>query len=242
MQPRDVPVIQINTETEEVLAGLFGPGGFAYQRPDSDAPGDRYRLWEVPGASHVSNDLDSSAITLQRSLAELEGIPVSALAPVGCTHMQFVNGPSAGVPGVVDPNTYPFSDVANAAFADLTRWVDDGVPPPHAPRIEVSSTGAIVRDSFGNALGGLRTPFVDVPTATYTPADTVAHTTAFSGFCILYGYNTPFSRTALASLYKNHGQYVALVAQESNRLVREGFWLRPDAQEVIKQAAQADVP
>jgi hypothetical protein len=57
-----------------------------------------------------------------------------------------------------------------------------------------------------------------------------------------FGYNTPFSQTTLESLYRNHGQYVALVAQESNRLVREGFWLRPDAQEVIKQAAQADVP
>lgn len=242
MQPRDVPVIQINTETEEALAGLSGPGGFAYRRPDSDAPGDRYRLWEVPGASHVSNDLDNSAITLQRSLAELEGIPVSALAPVGCTHMQFVNGPSAGVPGVIDPDTYPFSNVANAAFADLTRWAGDGVPPPRAPRIGISSTGSIARDSFGNALGGLRTPFVDIPAATYTSTDTVAHTTAFSGFCILYGYNTPFSRSTLESLYRNHGQYVALVARESNRLVREGLWLRPDAQEVIKQAAQADVP
>lgn len=242
MQPRDVPVIQINTETEEALAGLAGPAGFAYRRPDSDAPGDRYRLWEVSGASHVSNDLGSSAITLQRNLAELEGIPVSELAPTGCSHQQSVSGPSVGLPGVVDPNTFPFSDVANAAFADLTRWVDDGVPPPHAPTIEVSGTGAIVRDSSGNALGGLRTPFVDVPTATYTPTDTVAQTTAFSAFCVLYGYNTPFSQTVLKSLYKTHGQYVAQVTQESNRLVREGFWLKPDAQQVIEQAARADVP
>ncbi len=241
MQPRDVPVIQINTETEEALAGLFGTG-LAYRRPDSDAPGDRYRLWEVPGASHVSNDLDSSPITLQRSLAELEGIPPAALPPVGCTHMQFVNGPSVGVPGVVDPNTYPFSDVANAAFADLTRWVDDRVPPPRAPRIDVSSTGAIERDSFGNALGGLRTPFVDVPTATYTPADTVAHPSAFSGFCVLFGYNTPFSESTLRSLYRSHRQYVARVARESHRLVREGFWLRQDADQVIRRAARADVP
>jgi hypothetical protein len=220
----------------------LGPAGLAYRRPDSDALGDRYRLWEVPGASHVSNDLGDSAITLQRSLAELEGIPVSELAPVGCTHQQFVPGPSVGIPGVVDPNSYPFSNVANAAFADLTKWVDDGVPPPHAPTIEVTTTGSVVRDSFGNALGGVRTPFVDVPTATYTPIDTVAHPTAFSGFCILYGYNTPFGQRTLESLYKNHGQYVSRVAQESNRLVREGLWLRPDAQEVIKQAAQSDVP
>jgi hypothetical protein len=242
MQPRDVPVIQINTETEEALAGLAGPAGLAYRRPDSNAPGDRYRLWEVPGASHVSNDLDLPVITLQRSLAELQGIPVSDIAPVGCTHQQFVNGPSVGVPGVVDPNTYPFSYVANAAFADLTRWVDDGVAPPHAPRIDTSSSGAIMRDRFGNALGGLRTPFLDVPTATYTPFDTVAHPTVFSGFCVLYGYNTPFSQSTLKSLYQTHGQYVSRVAEEANRLVQEGFWLKPDAEQAIRQAALADVP
>jgi hypothetical protein len=241
MQPRDVPVIQINTETEEALAGAV-PGGLGYRRPDSDAPGDRYRLWEVPGASHVSNDLHLPVITLQANLAELQGIPVSQLAPVGCTHQQFVNGPSVGIPGVVDPNPYPFSNVANAAFADLTKWVDDGTPPPHAPTIDVNSAGLVVRDSFGNALGGLRTPFVDVPTASYTPFDTVSHTTTFSPFCILYGYSTPFSQTALQSLYRTHGQYVSRVAKESHQLVREGFWLKPDAQEVIRQAAQADVP
>jgi hypothetical protein len=57
-----------------------------------------------------------------------------------------------------------------------------------------------------------------------------------------YGYKTPFNHATLKSLYRNHGQYVAGVAEESNRLVREGFWLRPDAQEVIKQAEQADIP
>lgn len=241
MQPRDVPVIHINTETEEALAGVF-PGGLGYRRPDSDAPGDQYRLWEVPGASHVSNDLHTPVITLQRSLAELQGIPVSSLAPVGCTHQQFINGPSTGVPGVIDPNPYPFSDVANAAFADLTRWVDEGVPPPHAPRIEVTSTGSIFRDGFGNALGGVRTPFVDVPTATYAPTDTISHTTQFSGFCVLYGYSTPFGQSMLESLYRSHGRYVSQVVRESRRLVREGFWLRPDAQEVIEEAAHADVP
>jgi hypothetical protein len=181
-------------------------------------------------------------ITLQRSLAELQGIPVSELAPVGCTHQQFINGPSVGIPGVVDPTTYPFGYVVNAAFADLTKWVDDGVPPPHAARIDTSSSGAIVRDSFGNALGGLRTPFLDVPTATYTPIDTVAHPTTFSGFCILYGYNTPFGQSTLKSLYRRHGHYVSRVAREANQLVREGFWLKRDAQQVIRQAAHADVP
>lgn len=91
-------------------------------------------------------------------------------------------------------------------------------------------------------LGGLRTPFLDVPTATYVPIDTVAHTTLFSGFCILDGYNVPFDDAALDGLYRNHGDYVKQVAQESERLVRDRLWLKPDAQGVVTAAAHAQVP
>lgn len=242
MQPRDVPVIHVNTETEEALELAFF-GALPYRRPDGDTPTDRYRLWEVPGASHVSNDLDVPVITLQASLAELLGIPVADLPPVGCTHQQFILGPSTGVPGVVDPNTYPFSNVVNAAFVDLANWVDFNTPPPHADRIALTSTTppTIARDSFGNALGGVRTPFVDVPMATYFPTDTVAHVTTFSGFCVLYGYNVPFSDATLDSLYRNHGDYVSQVAGESNRLTRQGFWLAPDANAVKQQAAHSGI-
>jgi hypothetical protein len=240
MQPRDSPVIQINTETEEVLSGV--PAGLAYRRPDSDAGNDRYRLWEVPGASHISNDLNVSPITEQRDLAELARIPLAALSSAGCTHQQSVNGPWLGVLGAVDPNTYPFSNVANAAFADLTKWVDDGISPPRAARIEMTSAGTVARDRFGNALGGLRTPFLDVPTATFSPSDSVANDTQLSGLCALLGYDTPFAHARLHSLYPNHAAYVARVARESSDLVRQGFWLGSDALQVVQQAAQADVP
>ncbi len=244
MQPRDVPVIHINTETE-IAIGVLLPNGLAYRRDDSDAPDDRYRLWEVPGSSHVSNDHQDDVLTLSRSLAELLGIPIADLPPIGCTHQQFVAGPAIGVPGVIDPNPFPFSNVENAAFADLTDWIGrKHTPPPHADRIQVTSTTppTIGRDALGNALGGVRTPFLDVPTARYVPTDTVAHVTPFSGFCILFGYSMPFSEDTLLSLYRSHGDYVSQVAAESSRLVREGFWLRPDAVHVMHQAAQSDVP
>jgi hypothetical protein len=241
MQPRDSPVIQINTETEVALLGV--PTGLAYRRPDSDANNDRYRLWEVPGASHISNDLDSSPITEQRDLAELERIPLAALPPAGCAHQQFASGPWVGVAGSVDPNTYPFANVANAAFADLTRWLDDGIPPPRAARIQTNtSSGTVARDRFGNALGGLRTPFLDVPAATYSATDAVAQPTDLSGLCALLGYNTPFSHATLHSLYSSHRDYGARVARESSSLVRRGFWLPADAEQVVQQAAGAAVP
>ncbi len=244
MQPRDAPVIHVNTETE-IYLGLL-TGGLAYRRSDSDAPDDRYRLWEVPGGSHVSNDLRDPVIALQLNLAILDHISPAELEPVGCAHQQFIDGPSVGVPGVVDPNDFPFAYVQNAAFEALTAWIESGTAPPHAAPIEVTTTGtpprpAIARDQYGNARGGVRTPFLDVPTATYVPFDTAAYKTTFSGFCILYGYNVPFDAAQLGSLYRNHGQYVERVVHQSQRLVDERFWLWPDAVTVIQRAVHSSV-
>ena len=48
---------------------------------------------------------------------------------------------------------------------NLDLWVRDGLAPPHADPILVEN-GAPVLDEFGNVQGGLRSPYVDVPTST----------------------------------------------------------------------------
>lgn len=244
MQPRDVPVIQIDTETE-IAIGTLVPNGLAFQRPDGDARDDRYRLWEVPGASHVSNDLGDPVTTLQLDSAQIVHLTAAQLPPSGCAHQLFQLGPSVGVAGVVDPNDFPFSNVQNAAFVRMLEWIEFDRKPPHADFITVDTSGkapVIVRDANGNAEGGVRTPFVDVPVTAFTPIDTVAHPTAISGFCILDGFNTPFSDAQLDAMYKNHGEFVEQFARESVRLVREGFWLVPDAIKAVEKAARSHVP
>lgn len=244
MQPREVPVIHANTETE-IFLGTLSPTGLLYRRADNDDLNDRYRLWEVPGGSHVSNDLNDDVITLQLDSAQLVHQQPADLEPVGCAHQEFVNGPVRGIPGVISPNNFPFSNVQNAAFRALTLWVDFDIPPPRADRIQVgvsTTPPRIARDDFGNALGGVRTPFLDVPIATYVPTDTAGHTTRFSGFCVLYGYNVPFDQDRLQSLYRNHGDYVNQFVRESEQLVRQRFWLQPDANDAIQRAVDADVP
>jgi Alpha/beta hydrolase domain len=245
MQPRDVPVIHIDTETE-IAIGTLTPTGLLFRRPDGDARNDRYRLWEVPGGAHVSNDLGDPITTLQLDAAQIQKLAAQDLPPSGCTHQQFVNGPAVGVAGVVVPDDYPFSSVQNAGFAHLLAWIEHGQAPPHADGIQVDMTATprpvIVRDALGNALGGVRTPYVDVPITTYTPTDTVAHTTATSGFCILDGFHTPFDQAQLGSLYRNHADYVERFALGTARLVREGFWLVPDAIRSLETAVRAHVP
>lgn len=134
--------------------------------------------------------------------------------------------------------------VADAAFADLTKWLDDGTPPPHAARLQVTDprAGTVVRDRFGNALGGLRTPFVDVPTATFSATDGSANDTPLSGLCPLMGFSIPFSHPRLHALYASHAAYVAGVTRETSELVRRGFWVASDAAQVVRQAAASDVP
>ena len=63
------------------------------------------------------------------------------------------------------------NDVFQSAFANLDAWVRKGIAPSKAARIDVTNGGTpqalIVRDQHGNATGGVRTPFVDLPATTY---------------------------------------------------------------------------
>ncbi len=89
----------------------------------------------------------------------------------------------------------------DAAQANLDNWIRHDTPPPHAARIEVDGAGNIAVDQYGNALGGARTPWLDVPTVTYYPSSA-------PDSCRLQGHRTPFDQAQLATLYPDHGHYV----------------------------------
>jgi hypothetical protein len=54
----DVPIVQVNMEgdlcAENSVPHRTQYAGLAYRRPDSDAPGDRFRLYELAGVAHTS--------------------------------------------------------------------------------------------------------------------------------------------------------------------------------------------
>ena len=103
--------------------------------------------------------------------------------------------------------------------------------PPSAPPLQLaSSSGAIVRDADGNAVGGLRLPAVDVPTARYTGESTA------SDYCALTGTTAPFSAASLAQRYPTTQAYADAVAAAADAAVKAGHLLAEDAAQIVADA------
>ncbi len=96
--------------------------------------------------------------------------------------------------------------------------------------------GEPVTDGFGNVLGGLRSPYLDVPTSTWEGNSTGA------SFCRIAGHEVPFSSERLAELYPSHRDYVRQVRKVTNDLVAERFITPQDGDLLVREARRSEVP
>ena len=94
---------------------------------------------------------------------------------------------------------------------------------------------AIDRDSFGNALGGIRLAEHAVAIAVNSGENTGA------GFCFLTGWHEDFDKTRLATLYSSHTSYVSDVKGATEKNVKAGYILRADAAKTIAAADQSSI-
>ncbi len=130
---------------------------------------------------------------------------------------------------------FPSHIFFDAFLRNLEQWVEAGVAPPPGDVIVVLN-GQPVLDAFGNVTGGLRSPFLDVPTSTWYASSTG------SSFCFIAGHEVPFSEAQLFELYPSHGVYVNQVARDVSGLVRGRFITQSDGTVLVTDAAQAGVP
>jgi hypothetical protein len=91
-------------------------------------------------------------------------------------------------------------------------------------------------DKFGNVTGGVRSPYVDVPTAQWTGTSTGA------SFCFIAGHEKPFGGAQLKELYPTHGAYVKAVRNNVAELVNARFIAREDGEKLVAEARRAKVP
>ncbi|RVU23712.1 hypothetical protein EOT10_16665 [Streptomyces antnestii] len=203
-----VPVIHVMTQSDYLT-------GIDSRRPDSDAPEDRYRHYEMAGTGHSSPDhlyYSARPSDIERTGRE---------AP----RMICNEGPRSRFP------SYVFLD---AMLRNLEGWTEDGVTPPHAAPITVKN-GTPVLDEHGNVTGGLRSPYLDVPTSTWYGNST-------PGSCDIAGHEVPFSRAQLSALYPSHGAYVSAVSANTRRLVSERTITPEDGRALIRESTTSDVP
>jgi hypothetical protein len=119
----------------------------------------------------------------------------------------------------------------------LARWIDQGITPPRAPPIAVDA-GRIVLDETGNAKGGVRNPYVDVPVAMYG----VPNGPSNVFLCAIAGWRVAYSEATLHELYRNKGAYISQLNRRLMELVPES-WMLPEYAEDVRTDAQAiDIP
>ena len=222
----DVPVFVFETETDVLSSNL------ADRQPDTA----KFRLWEVTGTAHYDR------YGLVFGVADTGDGTGAVQALASMQH------PSNKVPGIVSFScAKPINEggahwVLDAAVYWLNQWVVNGTAPPHGQLLKTTHVSPVVyaRDANGNVLGGVRSPQVDAPIAALGGVGNTG-TGVVGKFCFLFGTTTPFKATKLASLYKNHAQFVSKWDLAAQHLVRGGF-LRPlDAVELQNAASSSSV-
>jgi hypothetical protein len=196
------------------------------RRQDSDEPGKQYRLYEFAGIGHVDSR-DNVRLIPNPCTRPLSTVPVQAYMAVGLHH--------------------------------LFRWVDEGIVPPRADRILLDRNTAndgsqAAADAHGNALGGIRTPYVDVPVVKYGASITatepvIPNASAYVSanglpgaqiMCRLSNYQEPFSAAQLRELYGSRQNYQRMFQARLEELEREGWSLPVYRELILGDAAAVD--
>ncbi len=243
------PFLQIETE------GDIEELGFAFARQPDNA---HLRTWELAGAAHIDlHEGQYEAGTILRENPQL-------------TAPQCVFGVMAN--GATQPDNMGVFELEDSALVALRKWITQGVAPPSGSQIATTPFFNIVeRDQYGNALGGIRLPDINVPTETYSainfsqpsqeslsPSQLLTTlenifstlmtgvitdpTLRDEGLCLLEGYYTPFSQATLQSLYPTHAAYVSQYTAAAQADLAAGFLTRYDYNQAVKAAQAAPIP
>ncbi len=213
----DVPVLIFQTESD--LAVL---GADADSQPDSDM----IRTWEVAGTAHADRYVGNVGLTDKGDNPAVAAVVETRYA----------------VPIVVkcpNPvNSGPQHFVVKASLAALNNWIRTGVPPRPAERfMQDPVAGGLARDQFGNVLGGIRTPYVDVPIATLSGEGQGESEI----LCQTYGTTRLFDQQTLAQLYPDPQSYVSAVHESVNDAVSKGYLLAPDGELIKAWAVESGI-
>jgi alpha/beta hydrolase family protein len=195
-------------------------------RQDGDAAGDQFRVYEFAGMAHVDS---RDSVRFRPDPCKL---PISR---------------------------FPLEAYMSVALHHLFEWVDKGKVPPRAERImldrSVATDGSLMAlDDHGNSRGGIRNPYVDVPTtklgvrneAAAPPIPNPAAWIAARGpaaatqMCGLAGYQMPLPQADLKKMYGTKNAYQDRVKRRLDELERAGWSLPLYRETILADAAKVE--
>ncbi|TAL00324.1 MAG: hypothetical protein EPO08_14050 [Rhodospirillaceae bacterium] len=217
-----VPVITVITETD-LLGGRL-PGYYNARQPDNA----RLRVWEIPGTAHADT------YTFGAGFIDSESTPLSKLAAAWEPTDKILGSQLAKPINAAPQHHY----VVEAALWNLDRWIRTGHAPPktHPMTLTVGDQPGqppiLVRDQNGETQGGIRTPWVDVPTMRLAGAGNSG-----SPFAMLAGVSEPFDAATLTRLYPGgKSEYLKKFGASLDSAIKAGFILPADRQEILDLA------
>ena len=210
-----VPAMMFQTESDVVTLG-------SYLNRQVDT--DHFRLWEAAGTAHADYYV---TVTTNSDMGDDPSVAAVFENPLFCEK---------------PVNMGPQHFVAKAALSALNAWVVEGQEPAIADRLTVvESVPEQARDQFGNARGGIRTPFVDAPLATLSGEGNSGEG-PIGGFCNrLFGTTKLLDASTLAARYADSDSYRAEVNESTDNAVADGFLLSEDAVLIKEYASQVEI-
>ncbi|WP_431239210.1 alpha/beta hydrolase domain-containing protein [Mycolicibacterium aichiense] len=200
IQPVDVPLVDV--------------------QPQSDVEGFTSQV-----GSHVLTIAGSAS--LRRHDSDMSDDRYRLYEVAGAAHAAHVDG----CDGV--GSSFPTAAILRAAYRNMIRWAEVGLAPPRAPRIELATSDVVsvaAVDAHGNPLGGLRSPFIDVPLVTYA-----VHSSP-GPLCKLAGDEKPLPAQELRRLYGDVTEYLRRFTVALDAAIDGGFLLAADRSALLDDA------
>ena len=212
-RPIATPYICMSSEADLYLFNNFLKGDlFSVKIEDSDTAQDKCRYYEIAGSPHT----------------DILCPVLNALSEVEKTGAKMPNLDEKLVTSI---NDMPVEFYICGMLEKLHIWASEGRAPESIKRMEREGSG-LKRDRFGNALGGFRTPFLDIPIASYeavNPEDP-------EGICGRMRY---FTKEEFDSLYSSKEEYLKKFAEYTRSQEKEHWIDGSSAEKMISWSEKA---
>lgn len=197
------PYMEMHTESENVLWGNREARGITSFEKEM-----QYCIYDVPGATH-----DAKSTMIDYYIGDRD---------------VFLSGIIPNYPGrEIHPNDFPYEVAFQTALSLLYSWVREGKRPFQTEPIQTDGNLVNLTDETGNAKGGFRLPFVEVPLCIYHPVSTPMKPD-FAFGCTLFGYVENYSREQALKLYGSMAGYLQKFQDSLKDCVCRGLVLPED--------------